>query len=332
LFRIASISKAFTAVGILSLVEEGTLTLNDRPLQILNFEPPANASIDPRLNDITLEHLLLHAGGWDIFSNFEPQGLPWAAMAGHVLGEPQPSSAETLIRFMLGFPLDFDPGTRSSYSNFGFNVLGRVIEQVTGQGYEEFTQQRILTPAGIERMRLGKTRREDRAPGEVNYYAPPGAPLLPSVFPGEGFTSLPYGAFYVESYDSHGGWIASAADLIRFATAVDGQRGDALLTPASVEAMLNTPRPSETVGGSRGSFGLGWEAAPTANGVEWSRDGGLPGSTAARLVKSPDGIAFAFIFNSLPLAWEEFFVDAETAIRGALTDVETWPEDDQFTD
>ena len=82
---------------------------------------------------------------------------------------------------MLGEPLDFAPGTRQAYSNFGFNVLGRVIGHVAGQPYDAYVRDHVLAPAGIRAMRLGRTRLADRAPGEVRYYAPPGMDHLHAI-------------------------------------------------------------------------------------------------------------------------------------------------------
>jgi len=329
LFRIASVSKAITAVAILELVDDGLLALDDKAFPLLALEPTANAPVDPRLADITIEHLLVHAGGWDSGASFEAQDPPWSGLAALVLGDPQPSSAETIVRFMAGMPLDFDPGSKSVYTNFGFNVLGRVIEQVSGQSYEDFTQSRVLAPAGVESMRLARTRREDRAPGEVRYYGPAGQSPLPSVFPGEGFAPVAYGAYSLEAFDAHGGWIASAADLARFATAVDGQRGTPLLAPATVEAMLRTPRPSSS-DGAKPTFGLGWDTAPGHDGVGWSHAGGLIGSTASWLERTADGLTIAFVFNSQPEDAGSFFPDAVTALRAAAAAVGTWPAHDLF--
>jgi N-acyl-D-amino-acid deacylase len=330
LFRIASVSKAITAVAILALVDDGLLALDDKALSLLDLDPPAKAQVDPRLAEITIEHLLVHAGGWDMAVGWDPQSPPWSGQAAVALGAPQPSTAETIVRFMLGIPLDFAPGSRSVYSNFGFNVLGRVIERVSGQPYEEFTRHRILAPSGIEAMRLGRSFRADRAPGEVCYYAPAGQPPSPSAFPGGGFVPLGEGAYAVESFDAHGGWIASAADLVRFATAVDGQRGASLLSPATVAAMLHTPRPPST-GGAESTFGLGWDVEPGAEGVGWSHAGALVGSTAAWLERTADGVTIAFVFNTQPEDVAGFFPAAVMALRTAAAAVRTWPAHDLFT-
>jgi CubicO group peptidase (beta-lactamase class C family) len=71
---------------------------------------------------------------------------------------------------MLRQPLDFDPGSRHAYSNFGYCLLGRVIERVSGNAYDSYVQQDVLGPLGIHRMRLGKTTPSERAADEVAYY------------------------------------------------------------------------------------------------------------------------------------------------------------------
>lgn len=331
LFRIASVSKAITAVAILTLVDDGLLSLDDRVFSLLEVTPPPGVEVDPRLADITVRHLLTHSGGWDFQASFEPQGTMWSTVAAFVLDEPQPASAETIIRFMQGMPLDFDPGSRSVYSNFGFNLLGRVIEQVSGQSYVEYSQEHVLQPAGIDDMILAKTRPEDRAPGEVVYYGAPGEMVLPSVFQGEGFAPLAYGAYYVESFDAHGGWLSNAADLVRITTAVDGQRGEALLAPATIEEMITTPRtPAGVPSESEFEFGLGWDGVQTDGGFEWSRAGALPGSTIAWMGRTLDGLTVAYVFNSLPVEWPAFFPEIDAALREAAAEVETWPTHDLF--
>jgi N-acyl-D-amino-acid deacylase len=336
LFRVASAAKAITAVAILTLVDEGKLALDDRAFPLLGLSPAANASQDPRLDTITVEQLLTHAGGWDSTQSFDPQYLPWCRMAAATLGLEDPPEPTTIVRYMLGVPLDFDPGSKSVYSNFGFNVLGRIIEHVSGQPYAEYVRDHVLTPAGITDMRLGRTRLDDRAPGEVRYYSPPELGLSESVYWGEGYVPLAYGSYAMEAVEAHGGWIASAADLARFAMAVDGQRGTAILSPESVEAMISTPRPKESGDGSGWdsrpvTAGLGWDMKPVANGVEWSKPGALGGTSAALVFRGADRLTFAFAFNSLPDDFRRFVTETGRAILAAAGAVESWPTHDLFT-
>src|SRR5678815_344992 len=214
LFRIASVSKPITSAAIMTLVEEGKLRLDDRVAPyIAHLAPPPGATVDPRWEQITIRHLLDHTAGWDRDKpngGFDPMFRP--AIAAAAVGAPAPASAETIIRYMKGMPLDFDPGTKFVYSNFGYAILGRVIERLSGMPYEEYVRTRVLQPVGANRTRLGRTRMSEALPGEVKYYMPgePGlglaAPGVPSVFPGGGTAPVTYGGFYLEAMDSHGAW------------------------------------------------------------------------------------------------------------------------------
>src|SRR5207249_6526833 len=99
-----------------------------------------------------------------------PMLAPTSRRAAEELGSSLPPTCETVIRWMLRRRLDFDPGTRFAYSNLGYCVLGRVIERVTGQKYEDAVRQLVLEPAGITRMRVGSTTLEGRLGDEVRYY------------------------------------------------------------------------------------------------------------------------------------------------------------------
>jgi len=228
LFRIASVSKTLTAAAIMKLVEEGKLQLEDRvaPL-IAHLAPAPGATVDPRWEQITIRHLLNHAGGWDRKKpngGFDPIDRP--AIAAAAVGAPAPASPETLIRYMKGMPLDFNPGEKFAYSNFGYIILGRVIERLSGRRYEEYVRASVLEPVGANRTQQGKSHMSDALPDEVKYYWPGAgvnAPLVPSVFPGEGMVPLNYGGFHLEAGDASGGWVSSAIDLLRFVGGVDGR-------------------------------------------------------------------------------------------------------------
>ncbi|MCP3694044.1 MAG: beta-lactamase family protein, partial [Planctomycetaceae bacterium] len=128
-FRVASLSKPITAVAILQLVDQGKLKLTDHVFTILKpkpvFENPTD-KMDPRLRQVTILHCLQHSGGWDRSASFDP--MFQSVRIARSLGVEPPARAEHVIRFMMGKPLDFDPGTRYAYSNYGYCLLGRVIE------------------------------------------------------------------------------------------------------------------------------------------------------------------------------------------------------------
>jgi N-acyl-D-amino-acid deacylase len=257
----------------------------------------------------------------------------WAA---GVLGIEAPPSAEQIIRFMLGQPLDFAPGARYAYSNFGYNVLGRIIERLSGLPYGDYVQQQVLAPAGITDMSLGRTRLEDRASGEVSYVPIAGQPLVPSVYPGVGYVPQAYGGYFMEGLDAHGGWIGTAEDLIRFATAVDGQRGQAILKPETVDVMLHTPLPdapgTEGAGNARSGSGLSWNVVQQERGLSWSHAGALEATCASNITRRPDGTAMVFVFNSLPTDYAGFFGDVIPSLTQTADGISAWPTVDLFAD
>ena len=222
LFRIASISKPITGVAMLRLAQEGRIDLDGPAFDLLKIPPHPEPGQQPdsRLKKITVRHLLQHTAGFDREKSGDPMFQPLEiAKAG---GTKPPADPHTIIRTMRGRPLDFDPGTRYAYSNFGYCVLGRLIEKVTGSSYEEYVRRQLLAPFGIRRMRIGHSLLRDRARGETHYYQPNAGEVAP-VFPEEVAEKVPwpYGGFNLEAMDAHGGWIASAVDLARFAACLD---------------------------------------------------------------------------------------------------------------
>jgi N-acyl-D-amino-acid deacylase len=331
LFRIASVSKPVTAVAILRLVDQGKLSLDECVFERLSqFDFDAVAELDERLRTITIRQLLEHSGGWDRDASFDPMFR--AIEAAEELGEPAPAGPETVIRYMLKRKLDFDPGTKESYSNFGYCLLGRVIETVTGQPYETAVQELALAPAGVSRMKLGKTRLADRAADEVWYDEETVGELATSVFPDEKEpVSWCYGGFYLEAMDAHGGWLASPVDLVRFATAVDGRRGEAILSDAALSEM--TARPSYAKDSDAQPYvGLCWNFSEQDGERNWWHTGSLPG-TAALLVRAYNGLTWAAVFNDRPGGNDGrrgFHKELDALFWEASAEVTSWPEGDRF--
>jgi N-acyl-D-amino-acid deacylase len=279
--------------------------------------------VDSRVDAITVRHLLAHAGGWDASQGFEPMSEP--QRVAEALGVPGPVDCRTIIGYMLGQPLDFEPGSRYAYSNFGYCVLGRVIEAVTGESYEDYVRRAILAPAGVERMRLGGSLPADRHEGEVHYYDDAGAPPAEPVFPDmEGPMSWPYGGLHLEAMDAHGGWVGSAVDLARFAYAVDASNPVPILQPATLDAMLSRP-PAPLWEGRSDYYALGWRVRPSGRRAAWWATGSMPGTTAV-LYRTAGGLTWVALFNARPDAsGDAFLVDVIAAMgRAAIADEMWW--------
>lgn len=224
----------------------GSHPLDDKPSRLLDgLDPSSNAHVDPRLFDVTIQHLLQHTGGWNASrSTMEPTLMPGALMVSCALGHAPPPNAYDIIRFMKGQPLDANPGTRCHYSNFGFNVLGRVIERVTGMKYEDYVQKKIFQELGLSSMRMGETKRERSRPDEVHYYGVNGKVSRGlSVYPGEGYVQTEYGFTDLRrSADSFAGWVGNARDIACFTVHMDGLRKPAILGSKMLTAMFETSK------------------------------------------------------------------------------------------
>lgn len=313
LFRIASISKPITAVAVLRLAQDGKLDLDAKAFPLLDLDL---GKADPRLVDVSVRQLLEHRGGWDRERSFDPMFRPFDIAS--ELGVSLPPSAWDIVRFMTTKPLDFDPGARHAYSNFGYCVLGRIIEKISGVSYEDYVLKSVLAPMGITGMRLGKTLPEARAPREVRYYpmSPQARPVFPSLTSKE--VPWPYGGFCLEAMDAHGGWLASAPDLVRFACSIDK-----VLNDRSRAAMLERPKVQEQ---GPTYYACGWMVRPLGPGKRnvW-HNGSLPG-TSTLLVLRHDGLVWAALFNDRSRGEGKI----DPALHHAADAVADWPARDLF--
>ena len=335
LFRIASISKPITAIAILKLFESNQIDLDAPAFDALKLTPflePGRVE-DSRLKKISIRQLLHHSGGWDRDKSFDPMFR--SKRIAETLGIPGPPHANAIVRYMLGQPLDFEPGTRYAYSNFGYCVLGRFIETVSGQSYERFVKEAVLQPLGIKNMRLGASRPEGRAHGEVHYYTPNNA-TGPSVFPGVAKkVPLPYGTFCLEAMDAHGGWLASAVDLARLTAVLDETGHEPLLKAETRQILLNRPAVPlwRTEDGQLQDYyyACGWLVRPNGkNGrPNYWHNGSLPG-TYSLLVYRGDGLSWAVLFNQRSNDPKLPDNAIDPALHRAADAVTHWPDIDLF--
>jgi CubicO group peptidase (beta-lactamase class C family) len=327
LFRIASISKPITAVAVLQLVEREKLELNASVWELLNLPEP----FDKRWKLVTVWQLLHHAGGWDD-KIFDP--MFQSARIARALNVSSPANQQDIISYMVGQPLQFEPGDHFAYANFGYCLLGRVIERVTGMSYESYVQNQVLAPLGILRMRLGRTLPSLRAPTEVSYYEAKNrtAPAVVGTI-GEP-VPLPYGAWSLEAMDSHGGWLASAIDLARFACAFDVPAACPILQPKSIELMFSRPEGKTGIEIDGIYPGCAWFVWPNDRHAHhaYTSSNGLLAGTSSYLMRRHDRINWAVLFNTgygpdgRPLMIK--FRDVSSAAFERTT---SWPDSDQFS-
>ncbi len=322
LCRIASISKPFTAAAILKLAEDGALDLDDAALPHMRLEPflAPGAIPDPRINHVTIRHLLHHTGGWDRNVTLDQTTALPRIMREMNLASPP--SASHIIRWTMGRPFEFDPGERYAYSNVGYLILGRIIERVTGETYAAFVQKRVLDPLGIKRMRVGKGRKADRAPNEVCYYEA-GNRLLPSWYPQDKGARVPRPYLYpIESFDAHGGWVASAVDLVRFAQSVDPPPDQFALLNSQSRTLLRERPAAPVVSDGHGYYGLGWNVysfSDARRGVNLFHSGKLPGSSSY-IFRTRTGITLALLFNCEAVGARSFATEAYKELDAPLTE------------
>lgn len=340
LFRIASLSKPFTAAAVMCLVEQGKLKLSDPVYPLLKLEPflESGARPDPRWREIQVRHCLQHTGGWDRGRSFDPMSATTAEVVAQALGVALPIQSEQIIRYTMGKPLDFAPGSAYAYSNFGYCVLGRVIEVVTGRPYGEFVTREVLAPLGIRSMRLGKNLLQDRAPGEVKYYESAqrqgraiSGPRIGQPAP------LPYGVECLETMDANGGWIASAVDLVRFAAALDDSKKCAVLKNETIRLMLEPPpgAPGHKPDGAAKAtyYACGWQVRPVSGQpgqcTKWHF--GMLAGTSTLLVCRRDGIDWAALFNSDGRKDGQQFAGLIDPLLHQVADgITHWPEGNLF--
>jgi N-acyl-D-amino-acid deacylase len=325
-FRIASISKPITAAAILKLIEMGLLKIDDNPFTVLNIALPMDS--DPRLKKITIKHLLHHTAGWDRAKAFDPMFRPIViAKEENVMPPAKPMD---IIHYMTHQKLQFEPGERYAYSNFGYCILGRVIEKVGGHSYEAFVQKRIFDPIGVKHTQLGHTL--TTAKNETHYFDEKSRTANAIMGPNFGKPApLPYGAWYLEAMDSHGGWISSAPDLVRFASAFNQADKCKILKADSIKTMFARPEglAGQTKEGKAKDvfYGCGWNVRTVGDGkINTWHMGALDG-TATILVRRSDGLTWAVLFNTRGNQKGEYLGSLiDPLVHQAANKVKRWPE------
>ena len=289
-FRIASVAKPITAVAIMSLIEAGWLNLDDQVFGrggLLGTEygsPPYTDDIEA----ITVRHLLEHtAGGWTN-DGTDP-----------MFARPELFGAEFITWVLDNYTLQTWPGTNHAYSNFGYCLLGRIVEHLTGQAYDAFVRDAILAACGVFTMEIAGDTLADRRFDEVTYDG--------TNFPEGG---RPY-EIPVTRMDSHGGWLATATDLVRFAVRVDGFATVPDILAAGTIAEMTTPSAANA------NYAKGWAVNDLNN---WWHNGKLAG-TESILVRTSGGFCWAALANGNG-------IDLDAMVWDMVDAADDWPLDE----
>lgn len=246
MFGIGSVTKQFTCSAALLLEQEGKLSMND---PVAKYFPSAT-----RAQDITLLELGQHVTG---YRDYYPLDFVVREMA-----KPEPT--DSVIARYATRPLDFEPGSRWSYSNTNFLILGKAVEMASGQTIGAFMKERIFTPIGMTRTSFDRTPNDSNtALGYTSYALAEPSPAAPEAQ----------------------GWIGAAGaiwstptDLLAWDLAlIDGK----VLAPASFEK-LTTPR--VLTDGRTTSYGCGLGVQNTGDAVIYSHGGGIAGIVTQNIV------------------------------------------------
>lgn len=246
-FRIASLTKQFTAMAILRLRDEGRLNVTDRLCRFL-------ASCPPAWRQVTLAELLTHSSG-----------IPdYETLPGFGQLSRQHVAPARLAALVAAKPLLFPPGSRWSYSNTGYVLLGMVIERVSGQSYASFLGQHVLAPLGMRNTGYDTSRTS--VPGHATGYADAyqAAPYIDM--------SVPYAA---------GALYSTVGDLARWDDALlTGSPG--IVRPGTLREMFH-PWVAVSPGyPDEGSYGYGWFI--DLRGAEYDHDGEISGFVSGNAI------------------------------------------------
>ena len=300
MMRIASVTKPVTAAAIHRLADAGVLSLAD---PIFDLGQPGGGLLalspflslgDSRLADVTVQHCLDHEGGWDRSLVGDLTYMETEIASDMRVADPP--GRDNTARWILGQPLQHDPGSVEAYSNVGYLMLGLVIEQVSGMEYMDFVHQEVFASIGVGPgdIELGRTFAADQNVREP-WYQHPGSCV--NVFDPSEFVNCPYGGWDHEARVAQGRVIAATRPLLYFLDAF------------------------YIAGPSIGAPRTGAES-PT-----WKRNhtGSLSGTNALARQRG-DGVNYVVLFNERPGSGTSYASQIRVILDGVIDDeISEWP-------
>jgi CubicO group peptidase (beta-lactamase class C family) len=243
-FWIGSITKQFTAMAILELQERGKLSVQD---SVCKYVPDCPKD----WGAITIYNLLTHTSGIPDFTSF-PNYLKISA---------QPTTPAQLLALFENKPLEFKPGAKFRYSNSGYEVLGYLIQRISGETYQEFLQKNIFAPLGLKNTGYASSHPAGRNQAQGYIYS------------GTGYVPAPYVNMTVPF--SAGALYSTVLDLYKWDRALEA---NALIPRKAMEEML---APHVAMGGpGNAHYGFGWVISTEFGRKVISHEGGINGFTS----------------------------------------------------
>lgn len=305
-FFICSLSKSFTALAIMQLVEVGKIEL-DAPIQRYL---PWFAVTDPQASgQITVRHLLNQtsgftmASGWKMLQNFDDS----------------PDATEKQARELSNFKLDRPVSAAFEYSNTNYNLLGLIIESASGEKYADYVQHHIFEPVGMKKTYTSKTvaKQNGMGTGYISWFGFPLAVAKPQ-FPNG---SLPAG-----------GIISTTEDIAHYLITILNEKsfGGAQLLSSEGIATLHTPAVDATTMGTEMFYGMGWFIEKTTDGgsILISHDGTCPDYKGymALLPDQKKGMVLLLNANELMIdfSWKYIGGWAASLLAGAQPQAFPW--------
>jgi CubicO group peptidase (beta-lactamase class C family) len=279
-FNLASITKQFTAVAILQLVEQGKISLLD---SLQKFIP----DFPSKGHTITIENLLTHTSGIKDYMQID---YPNSFM------ERLDYRPKQLIDSFKNFALEFEPGTKFSYSNSGYYLLGYIIEKITGKRYQSYVQDNLLTPLGLTHTyfdsagivipnRVNGYQKDDTVFKNADYWSP----------------TIEYAA---------GGLISNVDDLFKWHNGLYSYR---ILKKENLQKAFTSFQLKD---GTSTDYGYGW-FLKTSNGIKSiAHAGGIPGFITNEIYFPAEDIFIAILCNCGSAPIDELSVNISAIVLG----------------
>ena len=308
LFHIASATKSFTATALMRLAAEGKVDLD---ATVRTYVPELKLADEAHAARLTVRNLLDHTGGleWNLIDTGS------SADAAHGDG-----SLAAFVAKLEALPLIGEPGARASYSQAGYNLLGRVIEKVTGQSYEQAVAESVLSPLGLTDtvFTLDDVMTRKHAVGH-NRDAD-----------GTLRTATPWKSYPAGTHGNNpgGGGVSCARDLLRWARFHLGEQIGASDDVLSVPARRSMQEPKSELRGSTlgDAFGFGWFLKEIGGARTFGHGGSGNGQFAELLVVPEHGFAVAVLSNCAPEGYQLNQAIVKWALENFLGLVEADPE------